>query len=237
MLGIVVALQWELKSLTRAAIPVGAWKAISPDTLVALAGIGAEPACAAAAQLFAQGATALMSWGYAAALDDRLRPGSLLLPEVVISADGAIYQVSVEWHRSLHQTLTRKHSVRTDVLVESCAIVKTAAEKHALAKRTHAAATDMESAAQARFAQEHRLPFVAIRAITDSASTDVPESVLQSLDAQGHVAVAKLLARACRRPVDWPKILRLGIQFSAAQRALKRTRGLVLDSRQTRHSL
>ena len=47
MLGIVVSLPWELKSLTRQAIPAGTWKAITEDTLVALSGIGAERAYAA----------------------------------------------------------------------------------------------------------------------------------------------------------------------------------------------
>jgi adenosylhomocysteine nucleosidase len=232
MLGIVVSLPWELRSLTRHVIPVGAWKAISVDTLVALSGIGAERAYAAGSVLVAQGATSLLSWGYAAALDDRLRPGCLLLPEVVIGADGEIHPVSAEWHRRLYQILSAKRSVRTDALVESHAIVRNSAEKRALAKRTQAAATDMESAAHARLAQEHRLPFISIRAITDAASTDIPASVLRALDAQGHVPVAKLLAHAYLRPTDWFKIVWLGIQFSAAQRALKKASELVLKSSQ-----
>ena len=47
MLGIVVSLSWELKSLTRQTIPVGTWRAITDNTLVALSGIGAERAYAA----------------------------------------------------------------------------------------------------------------------------------------------------------------------------------------------
>ena len=106
--------------------------------------------------------------------------------------------------------------------------MKTPAEKRALAKRTQAAATDMESAAQARLAQEHGLPFIAIRAIVDTASTDIPENVLKALDPQGDISVWKLLTGTM--PADWIKIVRLGIQFNAAQRTLKKTRKLVLDS-------
>lgn len=232
MLGIVVALPWELKSLTRHAIPIGAWKAMSTDTLVALSGIGPDRAYTAASVLVAQGATALLSWGYAAALDERLRPGWLLLPEIVIGADGEIHPVNAEWHRRLFQTLKPQHHVRTDALVESRAIIKTSAEKHALAKQTHAAATDMESAAHARFAKASRIPFISIRAITDSASTVIPPSVLAALDAQGHVTAGKLFSRAYRRPTDWLKILRLGLQYNAAQRALKKASDPVLKSRQ-----
>lgn len=230
MLGIVVSLPWELKSLTRETIPIGAWKAISANILVALSGIGAERAYTAGSVLVSQGATALLSWGYAAALDDRLKAGCLLLPERIMSANGEIHLVSTEWHRLLYQTLESKHPVRTEALVESGAIVKTSAEKRALAQRTQAAATDMESAAHARLAEKHRLPFLAIRAIIDTASTDIPENVLRALNSQGHINMWKLLTSACFMPAAWIKIMQLGIQFNAAQRTLKKAKELVLDA-------
>ena len=230
MLGIVVSLSRELKSLTRQTIPVGAWRALTDNALVALSGVGAERAYAAGSVLVSQGATALLSWGCAAALDDRISPGCLILPERIIGANGEIHRVSTEWHQRLYQALESKHAVRTEALVESDAILKTSAEKRALAKRTQAAATDMESAAQARLAKEHGLPFVAVRAIVDTAATDIPENVLSALDRQGDISVWKLLASAYLMPADWIKIVQLGIQFNAARKTLKNTRELVLGS-------
>ena len=227
MLGIVVSLSRELKSLTSQTIPVGDWRAITDNTLVTLSGIGAERAYAAGALLVSQGATALLSWGCAAALDDRVRPGCLILPKRIIGATGEIHRVDTEWHQRLYQALESKHPVRTEALVESNAILETPAEKRALAKRTQAAATDMESAAQARLAQERQLPFIAIRAIVDTASTNIPENVLKALDPQGDVNLWKIFTGTM--PKDWIKIVRLGIQFNAARRTLKKTRTLVLD--------
>ena len=228
MLGIVVSLPRELRSLTRQRIRVGTWRAIADNTMVALSGIGAERAHKAGAVLVSQGATALLSWGCAAALDDNVRPGCLILPERIIGANGEIHRVNTEWHQRLYRALASKHPLRTEALVESDTIVKTVAEKRALAKQTKAAATDMESAAQARLAKAYALPFVAIRAIVDTPSTDIPESVLKALDAQGNVNLWKLLTGTL--PKDWIRIVRLGIQFSAAHRSLKRTRKLVLAS-------
>lgn len=230
MLGIVVSLSRELKSLTRQTIPVGSWKAITDNTLVALSGIGADRAYMAGSVLVSQGATALLSWGCAAALDDRVSPGCLILPERIIGANGEIHRVSTEWHRRLYLALESKHSVRTEALVESDVIVKTSAEKRSLARRTQAAATDMESAAQARLAKDYGLPFIAIRAIVDTPSTEIPENVLKALDPEGNINLWKLLSSTM--PADWIKIVRLGIQFNAAQRTLKKTRKLVLDSSQ-----
>jgi adenosylhomocysteine nucleosidase len=228
MLGIVVSLPRELRSLTRQRIAVGAWKAIADNTLVALSGIGGARAYTAGELLVSKGATALLSWGCAAALDDRLRPGCLILPERIIAANGEIYKVNTEWHQRLYQALESKHPVHTEALVESNAILETPAEKRALAKRTEAAATDMESAAQARLAQEHQLPFIAIRAIVDTASTNIPENVLKALDPQGDVNLWKILTGTM--PKDWIKIVRLGFQFNAAQRTLEKSRTLVLDA-------
>jgi adenosylhomocysteine nucleosidase len=230
MLGIVVSLSRELKSLTRQTIPVGSWTAITDNTLVALSGIGADRAYMAGSVLVSQGATALLSWGCAAALDDRVSPGCLILPERIIGANGEIHRVSTEWHRRLYLALESKHSVRTEALVESDVIVKTSAEKRSLARRTQAAATDMESAAQARLAKDYGLPFIAIRAIVDTPSTEIPENVLKALDPEGNINLWKLLSSTMT--ADWIKIVRLGIQFNAAQRTLKKTRKLVLNSSQ-----
>src|SRR5574342_610487 len=106
MLGIVVALPWELKSLTGQTLEAGTSGPLKDNITVALSGIGAERAYAAAALLVSRGATALLSWGCAAALDHRLSAGSVVLPECVISATGENHRVNIQWHRRLYQTLS-----------------------------------------------------------------------------------------------------------------------------------
>ena len=230
MLGVVVALPWELKSLTRETMPAGTWKALTPEILVVSSGIGAERAYEAGSVLIAHGANALLSWGYAAALDDRLKAGCLLLPERVLGANGETYPVDAGWHRRLYRALESELPVCKDALVESAAVVKTPAEKRALWCRTCAAGTDMESAAHARAAEQHGLPFLAVRSILDTASTDIPEAVLQALDAEGNVDRAKLFIGACRAPADWIKMARLALKFRAAQRTLMKAKARVFDS-------
>ncbi|HEY1268848.1 MAG TPA: phosphorylase [Candidatus Binatia bacterium] len=229
MLGIAVALPWELKSLTHETIVPGSWKAIAPQTLVAISGMGADLAREAAALLIAQGATALMSWGYAAALDDRLSAGCLALPERVIGAGGENYPVDTQWHERLYLASAFKFPVWTGALVESESVVATAAEKLALKERTGAAAADMESAAHARVAAERGVRYVSVRAVVDTASTEIPEAVLQARDARGGIDIGKLLG-ACGGPAAWMKVVRLATQFCAAQKTLKRAKRFALDS-------
>ncbi len=229
MLGIVVALSWELKTLTRQSIRPGSCRRISDDTLVALSGIGAERALAAAELLCSRGATALLSWGFAAALDDGVGPGSVMLPERVIGATGETYPVSIEWHRRLHQILSSRLPVATEALLESETIVNPDAKRR-LAERTQAVAADMETGAQARLARVRGIPFVAVRAISDTASRQIPESVMQALDSSGAVNIRSCLVSALLRPADGLAVMKLGIQFNAARRSLKKASALVLEA-------
>jgi adenosylhomocysteine nucleosidase len=228
MLGIIVSLPWELRSLTRQTIPFGGLRAVSDNTLIALSGMGAERAYAAAGLLVNHGATDLLSWGCAAALDHGLNAGSLMLPEFIIGASGEIHRVSSEWHQRLYRTLSLKFIVHTGPLAETEAIVQTSAGKSALEKRTRAVAADMESGAHARVAKEHRIPFIAIRAIVDTATTNLPETLRNALDPKGGISAWKLLARTFFLPSDGIKIVRLGLQFYSARKTLKKTRDLVL---------
>jgi len=230
MLGIVVSLPWELKTLTRQGIRVGTCRRISDDTWVALSGIGAERAHAASDLLLSRGATALLSWGCAAALDDGLRPGGVILPGRVISVTGESYPVSVEWHRRLYQTLSAEYSVRTDALLESATILNTPEVKRTLAQRTQAIATDMESGAQARLARARRMPFVAVRVVVDTASAQIPDNVLRALDSSGDINMRSCLARAILRPADGIATMKLSMQFNAARKTMKKASALVLDA-------
>jgi adenosylhomocysteine nucleosidase len=233
MLGIVVALPWELKTLTRQRLHAGTCRQIRDNVAVALSGIGAQSASAAAALLISQGATSLLSWGCAAALDNRLTAGSVILPERIIGAAGETHRVNIQWHREIYQILSPKFCVHTDPLIETVALVKTPREKRALTERTQAIATDMESAAQARFAREHQLPFIAVRTVVDSASTALPGKLTQALDSDGEISVRSFLRSFLLRPTDWSTMVKLGVQFRAARNTLKETSSMVLNASQS----
>lgn len=230
MLGIVVSLPWELKSLSRQPLAAGEWHLLTKDVLITLSGIGPERAGRAGSLLAGRGATALMSWGCAAALDDRLKAGDLLLPEIILGAGGEVYRIDANWHRRLMEALSPIVPVHTGVLAESNAIVRTPGEKQALARRTVAAATDMESATHARVAGNLQLPFIAVRAVVDTASTEIPQAVLKALDTDGGIDGRQLCIGALRRPSDGLKILRLGRQFRAAHKTLEKIRSRVLQT-------
>lgn len=230
MLGIVVALSWELKTLTRQRMIPGSCRRISDGVCIALSGIGAERSQAAGELLLSQGATGLLSWGFAAALDDGLKPGTVILPQHVISATSERYPVSAEWHRQLNRVLAARIAVVSEALLESSTIVERPDAKRRLARQTKSSAADMESGALARLALARNAPFAVVRVITDTVSSEIPKSVVQALDPTGAVKLRSCLARAFLRPADAIALIRLAMQFNAARTSLKKASAPVLEA-------
>ncbi len=189
--------------------------------LLALSGTGPLKAGQAAALLIANGADALVSWGCAAALSPDLVAGDLLLPAQLVGIDGRRYAVDASWRQRLQSQLGEKRPIHCDSLLESDRILTNAGDKKALASTADAIALDMESVAIARIAGERRVPFVALRAVADTADMDVPGAVIYALEAQGCINRRKLLHHTVRHPVGIIGLMRLARAFQSAMRTLR----------------
>jgi len=230
-IGILVAMPQECRSLTAKRVPEGGLLALDEGVLLGLSGAGPEAAARCAALLFAQGATALLSWGCAAALDPALKPGDLILPVSIIGADGQTLATDPAWRARLAGLLEAKLPVCQGKLLENRRIVSSAQEKQALFAATGAVALDMESAAAARAALDFKLPFLAVRSIVDPASIDIPPSIAAAFDENGVLHVGKMLGRALLRPVDFIGIIRLGRHFGAAMKTLQTVAAIAYSAR------
>jgi adenosylhomocysteine nucleosidase len=182
--------------------------------------MGPEQARLAGRSLLEEGVTALLSWGGAAALNDRLTAGGLVLPEQVIAADNTMFAVDPSWHQSLYRHLSNKFLIFTEPIVESRVVVTSSLHKGDLFKRSGAIAVDMESAALARLAKELRIPYVVIRSIVDTARMTIPKSLLDAIDETGQIRLLELGHRLIRHPDEWPAVIKLARNFRSAQSTL-----------------
>jgi len=220
--GIVVALPEELDTLTSKRIDKGYCVFIADKLLVAYSGTGAKNATVAAELLIGKGATQLISWGCAAALDNSLRPGDLVLADRLIDVNDDELLVDRNWHEYAKNLLALDVTIRTGSLTESVDIVSAGKEKLHLQLITKAIALDMESVSIAKVAQKKSLPFLAIRAIVDPADMDLPRAVGYAANAEGDIVLSRLLLFLALHPVELPRLIRLGFYFNAAKTTLKR---------------
>ena len=108
----------------------------------------------------------------------------------------------------------------TGALFGGGAIVVTTAAKHALHIRTGALAVDLESAAVARAAIRHALPFAVLRAVCDPAARALPHAALVAVDARGRIGMLRVAGAVLARPWEMPALLRLAWDAAGARRAL-----------------
>jgi len=219
--GIVVALPEELSTLTSKKIDKGCCVFITDAIVLAYSGAGADNARTASELLIAQGSTRLISWGCAAALSGTLKSGDLVLADTLIDSEGAQISIRPDWHGYTKNLLSPALKVHTGSLAESKSIVATGQDKQHLHIKTSAVALDMETIAIAKVARQHKLPFLAIRAIADPVNMDLPKAINQALNDEGDIVIGKLLLFIALHPSELPGLIKLGLHFNAAKKTLK----------------
>ncbi len=228
--GVVAALDFEARSLGKR----------SDFTVVSVSGIGADNAARAARSLAAGGATALLSWGVAGALDPALRCGTAVLPGEVLER-GRQFQTDPLWREAVASALQGSVALHSGALYTSEVAVAASAHKARLFQHTGAVAVDMESAAIAAVAAELALPFLVLRVILDTAHDSLPDSVVRSFQAPasagsatspagtspaGASAAAPRIWPLLCAPGDWGGLMRLALRYRTAGRALGACRRL-----------
>ena len=97
-------------------------------------------------------------------------------------------------------------------------VVRTVEEKSQLAP--FAGAVEMESFAIASVAQAHKVPMVAIRAISDTTDRDMPVRVDTMVDEKGRLSVGGVVRQLVYHPLQLPALIRLGRDSGTAAEAL-----------------
>lgn len=198
-----------------------------------LAGMGPKRAADATRDLIETGVDGVVSWGSAAGLDPCLGAGRLIVPSVIVSANGTCFAVDDSWHHQLSDALGSKASATADAsLAEAPSILKTPADKADLARHTGAAAADMESAAIADVAHQSGVPMLAVRAIADDAYTVLPPAAQAAVTPDGRLAPWQLLRALTNTHSGLHSELRslkqTATSYRAAQRALTRASSALL---------
>jgi adenosylhomocysteine nucleosidase len=201
-------------------IPLSELAVLGDGALLAVSGIGRAAAAAAANALVEAGASALMTFGMAGALDPALTPGSVVLPRELISGDGARFQTSSSWCARVAAALSSVRAVTEGNLLTCDRAIETPADKAAAFHSSGAAAVDMESAAVAEIAARHNLPFIAVRVIVDTAADKLPRAVVAASRA-GRVKFGRLIAGLVLAPGEIAGLLRLAQRYRVAMRSLR----------------
>lgn len=238
VIGVVSALKSEASCLMNLHFPVYKVVNLGARTRLCLSSMGSSAAQGAALKLQEYGVNALVSFGVAAALDNKLIPGDLVLPESIV--DGESLPVNLEWRNRLEYLLSSHLTVVGGSLASSAVPLTSRQTKLALGEATGACAADMESAAVARVAASAGIPFIAIRAIVDPIDFSPPEALLSAVYPDGSVDFIRLISLLIGRSIPLKTLVHLAMGMHAARSTLTKvvqTAGMGLASEAIDHYL
>ena len=219
LLGVVAALEAEARTLGPAVRRPDGLRSLRDGALLAVSGMGASLAAPAARRLVDAGVSALMSFGLAGGLDPALCAGRIVLPDEIVSVDGARITTSAEWRRHLRLAMAPLEPVAAGKLLSSSQPIGSVADKAAAFRATGAVAVDMESLAVGQVAAAHGLPFIAVRVIVDGAADPVPGAVAAA-SRGGRLSILRLIGGVLAAPRDMVDLVRLARRYRAATRSL-----------------
>ena len=209
-LGILTGLAFEAELL----------RPLPPDVIVVCAGMGPARAAQGTSRLIDRGATHLLSFGIAAALEERLKAGT-----VVVSTKLGETPCDPAWVAATAQGL----SCLAGAFVDAGGILDSPTAKVALRSQTGAIAADMESCAMARAAGQR--PCIAVRAISDEVDQSLPRAAVAGVDEMGRVRIGSVLKELVRGPGQIGDLIRLARSTARARHALARSARLGLPHR------
>ena len=192
--------------------------------LIACAGPGRGRQGAEA--LMARGAEALVSFGLAGGLDPWLKPGDLVCPGQISSQGEEAFPTDDLWRERILAEARMSGLDATDgALFGSDHPIADPDAKHRLAHETEAVAVDMESHGVAAVAADRDVPFIALRAIADTAERALPPAALAAVDAEGRIRHTSVMLTLCRSPGQVPAMIGLARDSRAGMAALGRASG------------
>lgn len=159
--------------------------------------------------------------GFAGALDPSLSAGTAILARESTMPGGEALLPDASANRLIEAALHQsgRSFVRSRMLTVDAPVMR-ASEKRDLWNTHGAGGVDMETYGVARACASSGVPWVALRVVLDGASQSLPEGIAgwRGDSDDRNVALAAL-----KRPQDWLAFARLGLQYSRARSALRRS--------------
>jgi len=147
----------------------------------------------------------LLGAGVAGALSSDLAFGEILVARRVCDASGDAPQPDA----ALSGRAASLPGIRGGAIFSADRMVIAARERAELAARIgdDPSAVDMESAGWARVASARGIPYLVVRAVSDTADEDLPAYLTRCYDPEGGIRRARVVLHALARPATVPRLL------------------------------
>lgn len=172
----------------------------------------------------------VLSVGFSGALKPEMKNGDIVVATSVCDLHGQ------ELQNDVHFPEDPEHGLYVGRIINTDEIVRTVDEKLKLAAQFDSLAVDLESLAVAQVCQAAQKGFMAIRAISDDCSVDLPPEIMSILGETGAVRAGAALGAVFKRPESIKEMWKMrGDASRAATRLASFLDGVVVQLYEARH--
>lgn len=152
-------------------------------------------------QLLTRQVTTLVSWGTAAGLEETLKSGDLVLPDLINISSGQKYHTDNTWNQKINDLLINSTvNIHRKNIFTSDKILSTPDQKTQINLKSGCIAADMESGIIGNFACENNISFFAIRTVIDELNNSIPDCVTNNIDKYGNLDYYHLILELFGKP-------------------------------------
>ena len=222
-IGIITALQSEAVSLSNLLAKKNIFHRVS--------GIGPSAAKKSANELCVNGCSALISFGYAGALNSTFRSGALVIGRSVSNGQETI-DIKSSWLSKFNGIANRESTfaIYRASFLSTASPLLTKMQKADNNSEGNWSAVDMESFAVAEVARQYGVPILIIRAILDELDTIIPVGTTNIIDAKGRLKLFPTIYEVLKNPKDLQYYFTLAVARSKADRTLRRAAAIIARS-------
>lgn len=177
MLGIFVATFFEAVSIKPRYFKPHKLYKLTPSIILYIGGMGENNALKAMKILKTNGATSILSWGMCAAIAPNLKPGDIIMPNIIQDQNLSQYNQNTDYVNNIKSNKLQNIKIYTDPLLHSSKIIYTPENKSKLFNKYQAIAIDQESFPIAMFCTKARLNYFCIRSVFDAQNYALPETI------------------------------------------------------------
>ncbi len=151
----------------------------------------------------------IISIGYAGALDPSLEVGDLVVADKIIEMDSSRSDEDMKSYSLNKEIFNTTGEIHRKILLTVDRVAATPQEKKKLREKYSAVAVDMETSALAEEAQARNIPFISVRAITDTADQELIDCA-HLVEEDGEVSKLKAGWHVLTHPGDLKGMIDLG---------------------------
>ncbi len=196
-------------------------------------GPGMERARAGASFLLESGSCVIINLGVAGALVDRLEIGHVICPATIVNYGRKDELQHIHVDSGVKDKLDRlllAACVRADsgILFTANQVIETKEAKASVKAETHAHAVDMEAFYLASICKEAGVPFLAIKAISDTLNQSLPSVVSRCVRPDGSLNMPLLVLGLALRPWLVPRLLEVKEGYQKAIYSLELAKSAIV---------